>query len=71
MDAGSSVKEAIKNVVEKKLMGTWKLAVLPLQESDHIYFVKNSGEFIVGQTDKSIVVCTEEGIFKDGNLKCK
>jgi hypothetical protein len=31
MDQGSSVKEALKNVVEKKLMGTWKLAVMSVE----------------------------------------
>jgi len=31
---GTDLKEAIKNVVEKKLMGTWKLAVMPLDKPD-------------------------------------
>jgi hypothetical protein len=30
MDQGANEKDALKNVVEKKLMGTWKLAMLSL-----------------------------------------
>lgn len=48
MDSGATVKEAIKKIVEKKIMGTWKLAVMPLDKPDHLYFVKNSGEFLIG-----------------------
>ena len=70
MDTGKSVKDSIKNVIEKKLMGTWKLAVLPLENPNQIYFVKNSGEFIVGKTDKAVVISTEEILFKEGKLKC-
>jgi len=28
MDQGLTVKDALRNVIEKKLMGTWKLAVM-------------------------------------------
>lgn len=48
MDNGLKLKDALKNVVEKKLMGTWKLAVMSTQNPDHIYFVKNSGDFVIG-----------------------
>ena len=65
MDSGASLKVAIKNVIEKKLMGTWKLAVMPLENPDILYFVKNSGEFIIGQVPGSIIVSTEESLFKE------
>ena len=48
IDQGASVKDAVKNVVEKKLMGTWKLAVMALDKPDHMYFLKNSGEILYG-----------------------
>lgn len=48
MDQGATVKDAIKTLVERRLMGTWKLAVLPLDSPDHLYFVKNSGEIMIG-----------------------
>lgn len=31
MDHGLGIKEALKNVVEKKLMGTWKIAVISVE----------------------------------------
>jgi glucosamine 6-phosphate synthetase-like amidotransferase/phosphosugar isomerase protein len=67
LDLGHSLKEAIKNVVECKLMGTWKLAVMSLEKPDHLYLVKNSGEIIIGTIPdkKAIVVCTEESLFKE------
>jgi glucosamine 6-phosphate synthetase-like amidotransferase/phosphosugar isomerase protein len=67
MDSGATVKEAIKNIVEKKLMGTWKLAVMPLEQPDHIFFVKNSGEIIIGQVpdQNTVIVSTEEVLFRE------
>jgi glucosamine--fructose-6-phosphate aminotransferase (isomerizing) len=67
LDEGLDVKTAIKNVVERKLMGTWKLAVMPLDKPDHLYFVKNSGEIIIGQLleQKAVIVSTEEVLFKE------
>lgn len=59
------MKEAIKTLVEKRLMGTWKLAVMPLDQPDHVYFVKNSGEIIIGQADDAVIVSTEEVLFKE------
>jgi glucosamine 6-phosphate synthetase-like amidotransferase/phosphosugar isomerase protein len=73
MDSGLSLKESIKNVVEKKLMGTWKLAVMSIEKPDHIYVVKNSGEIIIGHLidQKAVVICTEEVLFKESpELKC-
>lgn len=67
LDCGHSLKESIKNVVERKLMGTWKLAVLSLEKPDHLYLVKNSGEIIIGrlQDRNAYVVCTEDSLFKE------
>ena len=67
MDQGVPLKEAIKNVVERKLMGTWKLAVMSLEKPDKLYLVKNSGEIIIGKLPdkKAVVVCTEESLFKE------
>jgi glucosamine 6-phosphate synthetase-like amidotransferase/phosphosugar isomerase protein len=73
LDTGITLKEAIKNVVEKKLMGTWKLAVMSMERPDHLYLVKNSGEIIVGQIPekKAFIVSTEEVLFKESpDLNC-
>ena len=54
-------------MVERKLMGTWKLAVMSLEKPDKLYLVKNSGEIIIGTLldKKAVVVCTEESLFKE------
>lgn len=73
LDQGLSLKESIKHVVEQKLMGTWKLAIMSLEKPDHLYLVKNSGEIIIGQLPdkKAVIVCTEEVLFKESpELKC-
>lgn len=49
MDAGFDVKNALKNVVESKLMGTWKMALIATEKPESIFFVKNSGELIIGK----------------------
>ncbi|CDW73732.1 glucosamine--fructose-6-phosphate aminotransferase [Stylonychia lemnae] len=71
MDQGLSVKDAVKSVIEKKLMGTWKLAVMSVEQPDHIYFVKNSGNFIIGQSPNSVVVSTQDVVFNEGTVKCE
>ena len=71
MDQGLTLKEALKNVVEKKLMGTWKLAVMSIDHPELIYFVKNSGEIIIGKTANSVIVSSEEIVFgEDSGLDC-
>lgn len=59
------MKEALKNVVEKKLMGTWKLALMSLHHPSAIYLVKNSGDFILGKGENSIVVSSEPKLLQD------
>lgn len=45
-------------------MGTWKLALMPLEDPDHLYFIKNSGQLFVCKDDnKSVVVTTEDNLF--------
>lgn len=67
MDQGATIKQAIKTLVEKKLMGTWKLAVMPLDHPNLLYFVKNSGEIILAELPekKTVIVSTEEVLFKE------
>jgi len=47
-------------------MGTWKLAVLPLENPNTLYFVKNSGEFLIAHLEGSntVVVTTEQSLLK-------
>ena len=50
-------------------MGTWKLAVVPLDNPRNIYFVKNSGEFILGKSVKSIIVSSSEALFDESAIE--
>lgn len=52
-------------------MGTWKLAVMSTEAPDHIYFVKNSGDFVLGKTDSAIYVASNEVLFSDGQIACE
>ncbi len=63
MDEGLSAKEALKNIVEKKLMGTWKLAMMSLEDPTSVYLVKNSGEFMLGKNETSVVITSEPSFF--------
>lgn len=63
------VKDALKAVVERKLMGTWKLAVLPLADPSTLYFVKNSGDFILAQTPTSLLVTSADSLLSELGIK--
>jgi len=45
MDKNLTLKEALKNVVEQKLLGTYRIAVMEITNPTCILFVKNSGDF--------------------------
>lgn len=63
MDQGRSLKEAIKIVIEMKLLGTWKLAFMSLASPDTLYFTKNAGDMILGKTNDYCFVTTEDGLY--------
>lgn len=48
LDKGASLKEAIVYVVERKILGTFRLAVMEVVKPKYIYFAKNVGDFIIG-----------------------
>lgn len=50
MDKGASMKEAIIKVVQTKLIGTYKLAVLEVKDPKEAFFLTNSGQFVAGVT---------------------
>ena len=43
LDSGADLKTAITTLVEKKLIGTWRMAIMPVKEPNLIYFIKNAG----------------------------
>ena len=48
MDTGLSLREALINVVESKLLGTYRMAALETANPQSVFFVKNSGDFLIG-----------------------
>jgi glucosamine 6-phosphate synthetase-like amidotransferase/phosphosugar isomerase protein len=65
LDSGVSSADALKNVVEKKLMGTWKLAMVNLNNPSEVYLTKNSGDFILGKSNSEIIVTSDAQFFED------
>ena len=48
MDEGLSLREALVNVIETKILGTYRMAALETGNPQSVFFVKNSGEFLIG-----------------------
>jgi glucosamine 6-phosphate synthetase-like amidotransferase/phosphosugar isomerase protein len=61
------LKDALKIIVETKILGTYRISAIELNDPKQIYFVKNSGEFIIGQNkDKTnIIVTSDQSVFRD------
>ena len=70
MDKNLSIKEALKNVIEKQLLGTYRLALIELKNPKSIYFIKNSGDFVIGQNKQNneIIVSSSLKLFSNENL---
>ena len=70
MDKGSSLKEALKTVVETKLLGTYRLAIMEMENPDNMLFVKNSGDFVLGlsKAKDELVVSSDPSILHQSNL---
>ena len=64
MDSGADLKTALKNVVEQKLLGTYRIAVMLTDSPGSILFVKNSGDLVLGSSknNEEIVVSSDPAI---------
>ncbi len=65
MDEGTEIKSAIQNLVETKLIGTWKLAIVLNSEPNKIYITKNAGPFFLGESSKSVILCSDFNILAE------
>lgn len=67
LDKNIPLKDALKNVVEQKLLGTYIIALMEMDNPKQLYFVKNSGDFFLGvsKTNTEIVVSTDIQVLKD------
>ena len=46
-------------MIETKLIGTWRLAIILTAEPNKIYVTKNAGPLFMGKSDSSIVICSD------------
>jgi glucosamine 6-phosphate synthetase-like amidotransferase/phosphosugar isomerase protein len=66
LDNEKTLKEALKNVVERKLLGTYQISVMENKSNPEVvYFVKNSGDYIIGtgKQNNEVVVSSERSFF--------
>lgn len=58
-------------MVEKKLLGTYRIAVMEMHNPEAIYFVKNSGDFTIGHEkgNNEIIVSSDSSLFAQEDLK--
>ena len=70
IDNGQSLKDAIVNVIEEKIMGTYRLTIMETDKPKFVYFAKNVGDFIIGiSADKSeVVVSSDVNVLSAGNM---
>lgn len=68
-----SLKEAVKNVVGTKLIGTYRIAAIELAKPKEIIFIKNAEEFSlsVSKNGDEIILSSESTLFNDPNIKHK
>lgn len=61
LDQGVDLTNAIKNVLQAKLIGTWHLVIVPIDPklgvTDRIFLTKNAGPFYIGRSPEQVVVC--------------
>ena len=65
MDNGANLKTAIKTLVESKLIGTWRLAVMEVNNPSQLYVVKNVGPMFIAKSNTSVIVCSDKEIYSD------
>lgn len=73
LDLGQSLKDAIINIIEQKILGTYRLTVLETNKPKFMYFAKNVGDFVIGTNSESseIAVSSDPNILKEANLNQK
>lgn len=72
-NSGKSLKESVKIVVGTKLLGTYRIAAMELENPNSLLFVKNSGEFslCVSKNEDEVILSSELSLFNDSNIKHK
>lgn len=56
LDKGESLSQAIKAVVETKLLGTWRAVIMSCDDVNTLYATTNSGAVYFGRSKDSIIL---------------
>ena len=56
LDKGESLMQAIKTVVETKLLGTWRIVIMASNDAKVLYTTTNSGAIYLGRSSNSIIL---------------
>ena len=62
LDKGQSLNQAIKNVIEQKLLGTWRLVVMASDDARCLYATTNSGVLFIGKSADSIILSSSQEV---------
>ena len=67
MDKGVDIKDALKTVVEQKLIGTYRIAIMGVKNPERMIFVKNSGDFVLGlsKNNDELLVSSDSSVFNN------
>lgn len=73
MDKGISLKDALIIIIEQKVLGSFRLAVIETANPRFMYFAKNAGDFAIGSSGRAreVVVTTEVGVLSISNMNDK
>lgn len=62
LDKGVNLRQAIKNVIEQKLLGTWRLVVMATNDVRCLYVSTNSGGIFMGKSADSIILSSSQEV---------
>ena len=51
LDQGMDIKTALQTIIETKLIGTWRIAVIVVAEPNKLFFTKNVGPCFMGKSE--------------------
>ena len=65
LDSGMDAKTALQTIIETKLIGTWRIAVIVVAEPNKLFFTKNVGPCFMGKSEQSTVICNDRFIIEE------
>ena len=68
LDTGSDLRGAIINIIQTKLIGTWRMAVISVEDPSTVYVTKNVGPCFLGTSKDNVVICQDKIICDSGDF---